>query len=133
MTHTQKTIDALVMSTSLALHHGHVRRKTAEQVRELRLALRAARAQGWSEMEKHALNEIERLLWKAPPALNTRARIVRHARALHSWAVRTNRHAGWDAMWCGEQDALGEQLDNAHREAHDLIVLARYRAARGEA
>lgn len=38
---------------------------------------------------------------------------ARSARSLRAWAEGVRERTNWDALWCGQQDALAERLERA--------------------
>lgn len=79
----------------------------------------------WATIRRWAHQEAERLLYRAPERLATRLDVLRYAQFLDRWAVETDRSTNWDALWCGQQDALGATLDQAHADARALRAYAR--------
>ncbi len=101
------------------------RRKAASAAREMLRCRREARRTGNTPLAGLATEYASRIIHSAPERLSTRRDIVRHARAVHTWAVATNRHTHWESLWCGQQDGLGDRLDGAHELAHGLMAYAR--------
>jgi hypothetical protein len=76
-------------------------------------------------LAQHVWDAALRLIDRAPVRLASRRDLIRHARYLRQHVRHVNAHTDWDALWCGQQDALGDRLDGYMREAAALRAYAR--------
>ena len=116
---------------AIVQNHQDQRTKLAQSARITRSAHRqdsalwaGLRPEYVQKLKDYFRTETYRTLAKGPERLASRQDILRYADQLGRWAEDVDQNTNWDALWCGQQDALADRLHDARLDAKALRAYA---------